>query len=1043
MTRNAANRDRRAVALAALFALLALASLLAIGAINTRQAYLARGIPSDLPGPVPHGGVRVGVTATLRQYDDAELAEVLDEMAGLGIGYVRQTFNYTEDGLFDWVQAERLIDAATARGIQLVPLLDGDPANSYAPPDDYRKFASWAGEFARRYGDRLGAYIIWDEPNLASHWGDQAVNPSAYAALLSEVAKAIRAEDPTAAIVAAPLAPTSETGPQNLAEPMYLRAMLQAGAAESFDAVAAKPYGFDTGPDDRVVSVQHLNISRVILLRETLEELGATDKAVWAGNWGWNSLPADWTGQPSIWGQTNDAQRADWVIKTLVRAQREWPWMGVMFLENWNTDAPADDPRHGFSIRGTTTAAALGEFSQTANPQVAMPGFRSASNLDPSQAYTGQWEFSPDFGADIGESGDRVTFRFWGTDVGVSVRRADYRARLYVTVDGQPANALPRDENGAALVLTAPDPSEDFISLMTVARGLPEGEHTLELVAARGWDQWALQGFSAGYTPANTWAVRLTIALVLSAALFTALSIQSARSAAWRQLGHDAQDWFNDLGESVQLAMVVAAAGLVTITGWMTWGPEAEGLYRRLGDLGQLAATAAAAAVFYVTPTVFVFVIALAVLFFLLILRPAWGIPLIVFAIPFYVAPFPKAILGYRFSPVEVFTLTTVAAWFIRWLLNAGSGYRQTRALPTRRAWLTADYAVLTFVLVASLSLLFTQRLDVATTEWRVVIVEPALLYLLLRVLRLKDNEMWAAMDAFVLSGLVIAGYGLWQYVTGQDLITAEGGLMRMRSIFGSPNNVALYLGRLLPILVAMALLGSRAANGTRRILYSLAVVPIGTAIVLTFSKGALFLGIPAGLFVVFWLWQRHYGRRTWPWALAAVALGAGVILLASQLPALASRLDLFGATGVFRINLWRASLEMWRDHPAFGVGLDNFLYEYRGRYILEAAWQEPNLNHPHNLVLDFGTRLGIFGVLAGAWLLFETVRHDWRAINVLTQPWLPIAAGIAGTLADIVAHGLVDHSFFLIDLAYVFFFIMGTAVWLSQRAALAAARAD
>ena len=30
---------------------------------------------------------------------------------------------------------------------------------------------------------------------------------------------------------------------------------------------------------------------------------------------------------------------------------------------------------------------------------------------------------------------------------------------------------------------------------------------------------------------------------------------------------------------------------------------------------------------------------------------------------PFYVPPLPKPILGYRFSPVEVFTLVTAAAW--------------------------------------------------------------------------------------------------------------------------------------------------------------------------------------------------------------------------------------------------------------------------------------------------------------------------------------------------------------------------------------------
>jgi hypothetical protein len=42
---------------------------------------------------------------------------------------------------------------------------------------------------------------------------------------------------------------------------------------------------------------------------------------------------------------------------------------------------------------------------------------------------------------------------------------------------------------------------------------------------------------------------------------------------------------------------------------------------------------------------------------------------------------------------------------------------------------------------------------------------------------------------------------------------------------------------------------------------------------------------------------------------------------------------------------------------------------------------------------------------------------------------------GIAGALAAIVAHGLVDHSFFLVDLAYVFFLLLGLAVWLAHPA--------
>ncbi|MBP8949074.1 MAG: O-antigen ligase family protein, partial [Candidatus Promineofilum sp.] len=129
----------------------------------------------------------------------------------------------------------------------------------------------------------------------------------------------------------------------------------------------------------------------------------------------------------------------------------------------------------------------------------------------------------------------------------------------------------------------------------------------------------------------------------------------------------------------------------------------------------------------------------------------------------------------------------------------------------------------------------------------------------------------------------------------------------------------------------------------------------------------------------------------------------------------------------------WRAALNMAADHPLLGVGLDNFLYAYRGRYILDAAWQEPNLNHPHNVVLDFATRLGLLGLLAGAWLLFEAARALWAAIRRADAAWLPVAAGLAGSLAAMLAHGLVDHSFFLVDLAFVFFLILGIAVWLEQ----------
>lgn len=1004
---------------------IALCALLAIGAIRSRHAFLTRGLPDALPEPVRGGGAAVGLNVSLEQYDEAGLEQALSQMQALGVQTLKQSFYYRPD--FDWSASDRLVTAVNRHGLTLIPLLDGNPADHFAFVEP-NTFAEWAATFAKRYP--APAFIIWDEPNLTAHWGDQPVNPNDYAALLTAAAAAIRQAAPQALIVAAPLAPTSESGPQNLADPLYLQALYDAGAASAFDVVAGKPYGFDTPPDDRRVALETLNFSRLLLLREVMAQNGDTDKAVWAGNWGWNSLPAGWSGPPSIWGQVTASQQAAWTSAAFNRARQEWPWAGQMFLENWQPAAPADDPRWGFSIAGRETAVALQALWQEP-ATLAYTGFHLAQPNDPSQSYVGGWAFSPQFGADIsqtpeGAPGDQATFTFWGTEVGLRVRRADFRARLYVQIDGRPANALPRDENGTMLILTSPDPSDDTITTELVARNLAPGPHTLTLQASRGWDQWALNGFSVASRPTNGRYQASQIALVFLAVVALGLGVQAARRAAWPAWLAEHGLAYRRLSDPLQGAMVAVIAAIVALSGWLTWGEQAAGLYRRFGDGSQLAVTVATAVVFIVTPSFFVYIAALTVLFCLLTFRPAWGLALIALVIPFYVLP--KPILGYRFSAVEIFTLTTFAATMLAKVL------RWQR--PFTLSWHWADTAVLTFVTVATLSLFFTARLDVALNEWRVVIVEPALFYALIRTIRPTPQELWAMVDAFVLGGFIVAAYGLWQYAFHpEQLITSEGGLLRLRAFYGSPNNVALYLGRVLPLAVAVVLFGiadaSQPSHVWRRWLYAIFVLPMGLAFLLTFSKGGLFLGLPAAGLFLFWQWQKHHGRTTWPWVIGFALCGGLGLLGISRVPQLAGRLDVAGATGVFRVNLWQASWQMFREHPWWGVGLDNFLYAYRGRYIFDAAWQEPNLNHPHNILLDFATRLGTLGLLAGGWLVgtlgvgVARLLHACR-LGQGNGRWLGLTVGIGGALVDMLVHGLVDHSFFLVDLAFAFYLCLG-----------------
>ena len=93
---------------------------------------------------------------------------------------------------------------------------------------------------------------------------------------------------------------------------------------------------------------------------------------------------------------------------------------------------------------------------------------------------------------------------------------------------------------------------------------------------------------------------------------------------------------------------------------------------------------------------------------------------------------------------------------------------------------------------------------------------------------------------------------------------------------------------------------------------------------------------------------------------------------------------------------------------------------------MLPSAWEELGLSHPHNIVLDLWTRLGLLGVLAGAWALIAGWLRGWRLFKTGAPEVWPIALGLLAALAATVAHGLIDNSLFLLDLMGVFMMTLG-----------------
>jgi O-antigen ligase len=1013
------------------------ASLLGLAAVAHQNAVESFGATNGLPQPSldKRPASIVGLNVALEQY--AELEPVLSQISAFH--WLRQTFAWDTiepaQGSYDWRVWDPIVAQSTHQGHSLIAVLTDSPAWARAPgadrtgpPQSPGDFAAFAGQFASRYGARIDVYQIWDEPNILLGWGGQPPSAAAYAAMLQAAYTAIHAADPTATVLAGALAPTTETGPDNLSDLLFLQQLYDLGASRYFDAAAGKPYGFYSGPNDRQADPAILNFSRFALLRQVMVRNGDGHKLLWGGNFGWNT-------QTSPWGQTSSQEQISDTLAALDRSQAEWPWAGVLALENLQPTQPPGDPHWGFALldgngQPTPLLAALdAHFAASGQAAtVAVPGNYGAQH--PAAVYTGAWQFS-DLGADIPQdyTNASITITFRGTDLAVSVRRAEYRGYLYVTIDGQPANRLPRDPSGAYLVLTAPEADHPQVTTVPVASGLdPDQIHTAIIQPNRGWDQWAFVGFSVGRAVPPTGLLAWLGLLGLAAVLSGGGVWQVGRRLNWGRAGRALRRAWAGLGNAGQIVVTAVVGALLYFTSWLTWGNDVIAVSRRFGDAAPLAVTALTAGLFYFSPSLVLTLLSLAALLVLFCLRLDLALAFVALVMPLYLQ---YQLLWQRgFSMVETFTLLACLAWALQNIRPVLAGLAAHRPRWAWRNFSALDWAVAAYLLAATLSLAGAELKPVAVREYRLVMIEPVLFYLVLRATPLDRRGLWRIMDFFIIGAVVVALVGLYQYITSTDLITAEEGVARIRSVYGSPNNLALYLGRALPIAVATAVIGG---DRRRRLAYALAGVTIGVTIVLTFSKGALLLGVPAALAVILVVWL---GRRGWLLVGGGLVAGAAGLPLLARVPRFASLLDFTSGTSFVRVQLWISAWRMFLDHPWFGVGPDNFLQLYRSRYILPDAWQDPNLSHPHNIVLDFLSRVGLLGAVCGVWMIggfWAMAIGVARRLATATPPGDPAAAadrrallaltaGLMGLVADMLAHGLVDHSFFLVDLSCVFF---------------------
>ncbi len=398
--------------------------------------------------------------------------------------------------------------------------------------------------------------------------------------------------------------------------------------------------------------------------------------------------------------------------------------------------------------------------------------------------------------------------------------------------------------------------------------------------------------------------------------------------------------------------------------------------------------------------------------------RPELALYLLAFSVP-YESLRELSVGGVTLGSTELLVALLAVAWSLRLATD--------RERPSLRP--AVALALLPMLAAVLLATLRATELGAAFKEalrW----LELLLVFLAANYLLRAPRQRATMLAALLLAGVSEALLGLAQFVLRwgpESFLT--GSFLRAYGTFGQPNPYAGYLGTLLPLALALALVGWFDPAAKKRAWYwalVAALLLLVAAFLASQSRGAL-LGFAAALAVVGGLLSRRA-------MLAVLGLAcAGVLLLllgtfdllpaavAERLTQITSYFGVFDVRTVVltpanwavveRMAVWQAAWGEFEAFPLLGVGAGNYVSAYPA--FAMPGWTDA-MGHAHNLYLNLLAEMGAVGL--ASFLVFwlgslAAVFRAWRAGGAGLSWWqraLPL--GVLGVLAQMTTHNFFDN---------------------------------
>ncbi|MBZ5589052.1 MAG: O-antigen ligase family protein [Acidobacteriia bacterium] len=277
----------------------------------------------------------------------------------------------------------------------------------------------------------------------------------------------------------------------------------------------------------------------------------------------------------------------------------------------------------------------------------------------------------------------------------------------------------------------------------------------------------------------------------------------------------------------------------------------------------------------------------------------------------------------------------------------------------------------------------------------------------------LIDQTWWRRLvAALCVATTVLATWGIFQYLHGANDLEHR--------IQGPLAHYMLFAGCVL--LGSAFAIAELLLNPQRRVWLLLPPALLGPiALLLSYTRNA-WVGLAAALLLL-----AAVGRRRLLLLYPVLALALWLVLPRSVLDRVVSIFDLRQSANYDRVCMAISGVEMIRDHPVTGVGLDMVDRMYP-LYRRDDAprWSVPHL---HNNIVQIAAERGLPALAAYLWLMGAFFTVTWRGLPRLSGSQRAAAAASLASVLAISIAGLFEYNFWFANVQYTTLVIMGAGV--------------